>query len=147
MFGSFGASVTDVALDDIDAVEETETDGLITTRSRKFVKIPTVYVDFTLLARGLERAEASSPPSDLSKAAEAVQERAIRGDKLIFLGNKKLGYEDPLTMSGANRTKEKDRSASESTFKDIAAGIVYFTEKGIYGGYALMVSPRLFMQL
>ncbi|WP_169008455.1 family 1 encapsulin nanocompartment shell protein [Faecalispora jeddahensis] len=145
--GPLGAGVADVALDDIDAVEEAETDGLITTRGRKFVEIPMVYADFTLLAKDLERAEVSSLPLDLSRAAKAAEECAIKEDKLIFLGNEKLGYEGLLTVSGANRIKKKDWSAGENAFEDIAAGIAYFAEKGIYGDYALVVSPRLFMQL
>lgn len=147
IFGPLGIGVENIAVDDADAVQEVAKDGLITTNGRKFVEIPTIYDDFTLLARDLESAEKSGFPVDLAKAAKAAETCALKEDKLIFFGHSALGYDGLLTVPGAKKIAKKDWSAGEEAYTDIAAGIAYLTEQGIYGDYALAVSPDLYMQL
>lgn len=147
IFGPLGAGVEAIAVDDADAVQEVEKDSLITTSGRKFAELPTVFEDFTLLARDLESAEKSGFPVDLSKAARAAEACALKEDKLVFFGHKELGYDGLLTVPGAKKISKKDWSAGEAAFTDIAAGIAYLTEKGFYGAYALTVSPDLYMQM
>lgn len=147
VFGPLGAGAADIALDDADALKETETDGLLTTRGRKFVEIPTIYTDFTLLAKDLESAKKSGLPVDLSKAARAAEACAIKEEKLIFFGNAALGYEGLLTAAGTQKLKKTDWSTGENAFADVAAGVTALTENGFYGDYALVMSPDLYLQM
>lgn len=147
VFGPLGVGVESIAVDDADAVQEVEKDGLITTSGRTFAEIPAIFEDFTLLARDLASAEKSDLPADLSKAAKAAETCALKEDKLIFFGNKELGYDGLLTAPGAKKIAKKNWSAGEDAFADIAAGISYLTEKGFTGAYALAVSPDLYMQM
>lgn len=147
LFGPLGVGVQTIAVDDADTVQESEKDGLITTEGRKFVQIPTVYSDFTLLAKDLESAKKSGFPPDLSKAAKAGQEIAVKEDKLIFFGSSALGYDGLLTAQGIKKIARKDWSVGENAFSDVASGLTYLTENGIYGTYALAVSPDLYLQL
>lgn len=145
--GPLGIGVEAIAVDDADAVKEVEKDGLITTSGRKFAEIPTVFDDFTLLARDLESAEKSGLPVDLSPAVKAAEACALKEDKLVFFGSKELGYDGLLTVPGAKKLLKKDWSAGENAFADIAAGIAYLTEQGFYGEFALALSPDLYMQM
>ncbi len=147
VFGPLGAGVEDIAVDDADAVQEVERDGLITTSGRKFTEIPTVFEDFTLFARDLESAKKSGFPANLSKAAKAAGACAVKEDRLIFFGDQELGYDGLLTAPGAKKISKKDWSAGEDAFTDIASGIAYLTEQGFYGTYALAVSPDLYLQM
>lgn len=147
VFGPLGVGVEAVAVDDADAIEEVAKDGLITTKGRKFAELPIVFEDFTLLARDLESAGKAGLPVDLSKAAKAAEACALKEDKLIFFGNKELGYDGLLTVPGAKKIAKKDWSAGEDAFADIAAGIAYLTEKGFTGSYALSVSPDVYLQM
>ncbi|HML48506.1 MAG TPA: family 1 encapsulin nanocompartment shell protein [Clostridia bacterium] len=147
VFGPLGIGVGEIAIDDADAVEEVDQDGILTTAGRKYAEIPTLYADFTLLAKDLERAEKSGYPADLSKAMSAAEACALKEEKLIYFGNEKLGYEGLLTAKGVNTIAKKDWSVGENAFADISAAIALLAEKGLYGPYALVMSPDLFMQL
>lgn len=147
IFGPLGIGARTVAVDDADAVEETEKDGIIITEGRKFAEIPVIYEDFTLNARDMESAKASGHPADLSKAVRAAESCALKEDKLIFWGSKEAGYEGLLTASGTQKIAKKDWSAGENAFTDIAAGITALAQKGFYGTYSLTVSLDLYMQL
>lgn len=146
IFGPLGIGTQNIAIDDADAVKEVEKDGLITTQGRKFVEIPTVYDDFTLLAKDLESAKKAGFPADLSQAEKAAEACALKEDHLIFFGNAELGYDGLLTAPGTKKIAKKDWSADENAFTDIATGIAYLVENSIYGTYALAVSPDLYMQ-
>lgn len=147
VFGPLGVGVQSIAVDDANAVQEVEKEGLITTAGRKFAEIPMLFEDFTLLARDLESAGKSGFPVDLSKAAKAAEACALKEDKLIFFGQKERGYDGLLTASGAKRIPKKDWSAGEDAFADIVSGIAYLAENGFYGAYSLAVSPDLYMQM
>lgn len=147
IFGPSGIGTEYISIDDEDSIEEVENDGLVTTRGRRFVEIPLIYDDFTLLARDLESAKKSGLGVDLHNAARAAEECAIKEDRLIFFGNSKLGYDGLVTSQGTKKIAKGDWSAGENAFVDIASGIEHFTESGIYGTYALTVSPDLYMQL
>lgn len=147
VFGPLGIGVTSIALDDADTVGEVEEDGLITTKGRKYVEIPTLYHDFTLLSKDLESAAAAGFPVNLFKAADAAAQCALKEDRLIYFGNAKLGFPGLVNAPGANKIKKKDWSAGENAYADIAAAVELLTEKNIYGTYALAVSPNLYMQL
>lgn len=147
VFGPLGIGADHIAVDDADALAETAKDGLITTTGRKYVEIPTVYNDFTLLAKDLASAGASGFPVDLSKAMASAEACAFKEDKLIFFGNAALGYDGLLTAPGANKLARKDWSEGENAFTDLAAAVELLTEQGIYGTRALILSPDLSLQL
>lgn len=143
LYGPLGIGARSVALEDADTLEEAAEDGIITTRGRTFTELPVLYEDFTLSARDME----SSAGADLSRAAAAAASCALREDRLIFLGSPELGYDGLLTVPGANKLIKKDWAAGENAFTDVAAGVELLTELGLYGPYALVTSPDLYMQM
>jgi uncharacterized linocin/CFP29 family protein len=147
VFGPLGLGVGEIAIDDADGLEEVDQGGIITTAGRKYAEIPTIYDDFTLLAKDLERAEKAGYPADLSKAMASAEACALKEEKLIYFGNAALGYEGLLTAPGVNKVEKKDWSTGENAFADISAAIALLAEKGLYGPYALVMSPDLYMQL
>ena len=77
VFGPLGVGTGYVPVDDAQELSEVDAGGIITTTGRKYVEIPTLYEDFTLLAKDLEGAAKAGYPADLSKAVEAHNE-AVR---------------------------------------------------------------------
>jgi Uncharacterized protein, linocin/CFP29 homolog len=147
VFGPLGIGVGNITIDDADAVEEIAKDGIITTAGRKYVEIPAIYDDFTLLAKDLEITKKTGFPVDLSKAMASAQACALKEEKLIYFGNAELGYDGLLTAPGISKMAKKDWSTGENAFTDIAAAIALLAGKSLYGPYALSVSPDLYMQL
>jgi uncharacterized linocin/CFP29 family protein len=147
IFGPLGIGAESISIDDSDTLDEISDNGLITTKGRKYVEIPTVYDDFTLLAKDLESSKKYGYPIDLSKAAYSAEACARKEDNLIFFGNATYGYEGLLTASGINKIKKSDWATGENAFADIVSALELFTVNGIYGTYALTVSPDLYMQL
>ena len=146
-FGPLGIGVDSIAVDAADDVMEEESGGLLVIKGRKYMQIPVLYNDFTLLARDLENAKQTGFPVDLSKVSASAATLALREDSLIYFGNTTLGYDGLLTVAGANVISRKDWSVGENAFADIAAGIEVLIEKHIYGAYALVVSPDVYMQM
>jgi len=147
IFGPLGIGAGSINIDDADEVDEVSKDGFISMKGRKYVEIPTIYNDFTLIAKDIENNEKAGYPADISKAADSAQAIALKEDKLIFFGNPDNGYEGLLTAGGTNKLKRKDWAEGENAFSDIAAAIELLTSKAIYGTYALAVSPDLYMQM
>lgn len=147
IFGPLGAGTESIQIDDSETLNELLEDGFITTKGRKYVEIPTLYEDFTLFAKDLENSRKLGYPLDLSKAAAAAEYCSKKEDRFIFFGNENYGYEGLLTASGINKLKRSDWSSDEHAFHDIVTGLQIFSEKNIYGTYALILSPDLYMQL
>lgn len=147
LFGPLGVGVDHIAIDEADQLEEVIEDSFIVTKGRKYAEIPTIYADFALLAKSLESAQKAGFPVDLSKARAAAECCALSEDRLIYFGNEKLGYEGLLTVKGANKMPKKDWSVGENAFMDVASALSLLLEKGLYGPYALVVSPDLYVQL
>ncbi len=147
IYGPLGIGTESINIDDSESLDEIFDEGFITTKGRKYVEIPTIYDDFTLLSRDLENSQKFGYPVDLSKAAYSAEACSGKEDRLIFFGNTAKGYEGLLTASGINKIKKSDWSLGENAFSDIASALELFTAKGIYGTYALAVSPDLYMQL
>jgi len=147
MTGPLGIGTGSVPVDDQDQKAETASDGFIVTRGRRMVELPTLYEDFTLYAKDLAQSEKAGYPADLSAVMAAAQAMALKEDRLIFLGNAKLGYDGLLSVPNANRLAKGDWAEGENAFTDVAAGIETLVSKGVYGAYTLVVSPTLYMQM
>ena len=147
LFGPLGAGVGSIHIDDAGEKGELVEEGFITTQGRKLKEIPTLYEDFAIFAKDMAASERAGYPLDLSKAMAAAQACALKEDRLIFLGNQKLGYEGLLTVPDTGKLKKKDWSAGENAFSDVASAIEMLVSKGVYGSYALVVSPNLYMQM
>ncbi len=147
LFGPLGIETQSIQIDKVGAVEEQASYGTILTKGRRYVQIPTLYQDFTLLAKDLETSEKRGFAPDLSAAVVAAQYAAFAEDKLIFLGDKAAGYEGLITAMGANKIKKGDWATGENAFSDIAAGLETLVQKGVYGSYALTLSPDLYTAL
>lgn len=147
IYGPLGIGTQSINIDKSDQLEEIEQDGFITIKGRQFAQIPSIYEDFTLLAKDLETSSAQGLPVDLHKAEIAAQACAFREDKLIFWGNPNLGYEGLITVPENNKISKGDWTAGENAFSDIAAAKELLISNGIYGTYALALSTDLYMQL
>lgn len=147
IFGPLGIGVNYIAIDDVDEVNEVSEDGIITTKGRKFAEIPTIYDDFTLLAKDLESSDKMGFPVDLSKAMASAEACSLKEDRLIFFGDSELGYEGLLTAQGTNKIAKKDWSEGENAFSDVVSAIELLTENSVYGPHALVLSLDLYMQL
>lgn len=146
IFGPLGIGAQSINVDEGTA-EETEQNGVITTKGRRFEEIPVIHDDFTLLARDIESSEKTGYPLDLSGAAAAAEACAMKEDTLIYFGDGKLGYKGLLTAAGAGKIERKDWGEGENAFSDVAAAIGLLASKGIYGKLALSVSPDLYMKM
>lgn len=147
IFGPVGIGTESINVDDVSELDEVIKGGLITTKGRKYIEIPTIYDDFTLLAKDIEASKKSGYPLDLSKAIASAEACALSEDRLIYFGDTDSGYDGLITANGINKIKRKDWTVGENAFTDIASAIEVVAAKGIYGPYALSVSPDLYMQM
>jgi len=146
IYGPLGAGVQSINVDNLSELDESE--GTISIiKGRTYQHIPLIHQDFSLLWRDLEFSEQMGWPVDLSSASLAASQCAIKEDELIFLGNDELGYKGLLTEDGIVKLPVSDWSEGENPFKDLSAGLAKFIENGIVGRKALVVSPKLFVQL
>ncbi|QAT50276.1 bacteriocin [Caproiciproducens sp. NJN-50] len=147
IFGPLGIGVESISVDRTGEVEEVESEGFLSTNGRKYVEIPSVYNDFTLLARDLENSARLGFPTDLTEAVRAASICARLEDTFLYFGNPGLGYEGLMTAPGIQKIKRSDWKSGENAFADIAAGLEHFASSGIFGTYALSLSPDLYLDL
>ncbi len=147
IYGPLGAASGSVAIDDADALTEVVADGFVTTAGRRYAEIPLLYEDFSLLSRDLMAAEQTGRAPDLTAAAAAAQQCALREDKLIFYGNHTLGIEGLFTAPGVGKRKRGNWAEGETAFADVAGAIAQLAEQAIYGSYTLVLSPDMHLQL
>lgn len=119
----------------------------IWTGIRKHVPIPTLYKDFVISWRDLEYWRQFNLPIDTTNACAAAYSLAVAEDTLILFGSKELGIEGLMTAEGINTAKLSDWSEVGSAFNDVVAGISKLVEKGFYGNYYLLVSPKRYFLL
>jgi uncharacterized linocin/CFP29 family protein len=146
IYGPLGAEIQSINVDNISELEETEGD-ICAIKGRYYQQIPLINHDFSLLWRDLEFNEKMDMPVDLSSASAAAAQCALREDKLIFLGNDELGYKGLLTEDGTIKLPLSKWNEGENPFKDISEGLGKFVENGILGRMALVLSPKLFVEL
>lgn len=147
VFGPLGIGVESIAVDRAGGVEEVESEGFLSTRGRKYVEIPAVFQDFTLTARDLENSARLGFPVDVSEASRSALACARAEDSFIYFGNPGLGYDGLLTMPEIRKIQRSDWKTGENAFADIAAGVEQLVSNGIYGTYALSLSPDLYLDL
>ena len=146
LYGPLGVGVQSINIDQYGNVSETEGSPSITT-GRQYVELPVLYNDFTLLWRDIEVSERLDLPVDLSAAVNAAITLARKEDELIFLGNKSLGYEGLLTAKGVTRIQKGDWREGETPVTDVCQGLTSFSEYGLIGKQALVLSQDLYLQL
>lgn len=146
IYGPLGSGAYSIQVDEVITDEEAN-EGFVKTNGRRFVELPQIYEDFTLLWRDIEYSETTGYPLDLSKAMIAAQAMAMKEDKLIFFGNEFLGTDGLLSAAGIHKVTKGDWNTDENAFSDIAAGLAHFRSKGLIGRYTLIVSPDIFASL
>ncbi len=147
LYGPLGIETQSINIDEAGAVAEEDTGGLLVTSGRRFVPLPMLYRDFTLFAKDVAASERQGRAPELAAAQAAAQALAFAEDQLVFLGDEKAGYEGILTAKGVHRLKGKDWKTGENAFADVAAAIELLVENGVYGSYALALSPDLYSAL
>ncbi|WP_196602409.1 family 1 encapsulin nanocompartment shell protein [Pectinatus frisingensis] len=147
VFGPLGIGVTDIAVDDADKLEEVAKNGVMMTSGRKLVELPTLYEDFTLLAKDMQSSLHAGYPIDLSRVISAAEGCALKEDRLVFFGNSDFAIDGLFSVAGANTIKKSDWKTGENAFSDISGAINILVGKGIYGAYCLALSPDLYLQL
>ena len=145
--GPLGVGVNSIQIDDAETREEALDDGFIVNKGRRIVEIPTLFEDFSLLARDLALSDTTGQPVDLTAVLTAAQAIALKEDRLVFLGNAKLGVDGLLSAPGANKLAKSDWSVGENAFGDVASAIDTLVSKGVFGAYTLVLSPSLHTQL
>lgn len=145
--GPYGAGLASINIDDGKTLAEQSADGILTTAGRAYVELPTLFADFTLLARDLEAAARQGIAPDLSAAAEAAATLARTEDRFVFFGSETHGYKGIFTAPGTGLLERGDWKTGEAAFADVAAALTQLVQKGIYGPYALVLSPDLALAL
>lgn len=145
-YGPLGGGIQSINVDSISELEESEGD-ISVIKGRTYRHIPLINQDFSLLWRDLEFSDQMGLPVDLSAAIQAASQCALKEDELIFLGNEELGYKGLINEDGVIKLQLSDWSEGENPFKDISVGIAKFIENGIVGRKALVVSPKLYVEL
>lgn len=146
IYGPLGAGIQSINVDNISELDESEGD-ISVIKGRTYRHIPMINQDFSLLWRDLEYSEQMGLPVDLSSVIQAANQCALKEDELIFRGNDELGCKGLLNEDGVVKLPISDWNEGENPFEDISTGIARFTEKGIVGRKALVVSPNLFVHL
>ncbi|NLJ58392.1 MAG: bacteriocin family protein, partial [Tissierellia bacterium] len=146
LYGPLGAGVQSINIDDLSQLEERE-GSIATIKGRKFLQLPLLNQDFSLLWRDLEHSKKTGMPVDLSSALQASAAIARKEDDLIFNGNKELGYEGLLTAEGTTKLPLSNWEEGENPVKDITSGISKLLEKQLVGKYALVISTDLLVKL
>ncbi|MGI6162228.1 MAG: family 1 encapsulin nanocompartment shell protein [Christensenellales bacterium] len=146
IFGPLGGGIQSINIDSASKAEE-DGGGIIKTTGRKYVEIPQLYEDFTLLWRDIAFSEKSGQSLDLSSATLAAQAMAQREDRLVFFGNQEYGYDGLMTAAGINTIKKGDWNVGETPFSDIAEGVALLAGKGHINRYSLTLSLDLYAQL
>lgn len=146
IYGPLGAGVQSINVDNISELYETEGDISI-IKGRTYRHIPLINEDFSLLWRDIEYSEQMGLPVDMSSVIQAATKCALKEDEFIFFGNEKLGYKGLVTEDGITKLPLSDWIQGENPFKDISTGLAKFTEDGIIGRLALVVSTNLYVKL
>ncbi len=154
LFGPLGAGVQSINLDTVNYSGSGEMDLFgdseaceIVAHSRRYAAIPMIYKDLIISWRDVETSRQLGLPLDLSPVAAAAAACAKKEDYLIFNGSEEFSYPGLLTVEGREVIKKQDWSQGENPFNDVAKGIEALIAKGVYGPYALVASPKLYVQL
>ena len=87
---ALGIGTESINIDDASLLEEHFDNGFITTKGRKFVEIPTIYEDFTILARDLENSEKLGYPVDDCLRLPKLLKHALRKKTILYSSVTKL---------------------------------------------------------
>jgi len=154
LYGPLGAGVQSIPHDEytgvtpgaVDIVGEQQT-ATVFTDARKFKTIPIIYKDFLLHWRDIEAARSHNMPLDVSAAAGAAALCAQQEDELIFYGEPKLGHEGLMNATGRLSVALGDWKEPGAGYASIVAATRELNERGHYGPYAVVLSPRLYSML
>jgi uncharacterized linocin/CFP29 family protein len=125
---------------------EEESDPVRSVRRESGI-IPIIYKDFILHWRDIETSRQNGSPLDVAVAAGAAAFCADTEDNLIFNGNAEMGYEGLMVVEGRQVLKRRNWADSGNSFQDAVDATQTLVEKGFYGPYAMVVSPRLYTQM
>jgi uncharacterized linocin/CFP29 family protein len=125
---------------------EEESDPVRSIRRESGI-IPLIYKDFILHWRDIETARQSGTPLDTSAAAGAAAFCADAEDDLIFNGSAEMGYEGLMVVEGRQILNRRDWAVAGNAFRDIVDATQVLVERGFYGPYAMVVSPKLYTQM
>ncbi|MBX5490672.1 MAG: bacteriocin family protein [Chloroflexi bacterium] len=118
--------------------------GVVRTTERRYLPLPLLYKDFRLHWRDLEAARSTNIPLDTGPAVAAAQVVARTEDDLIFQGNAEFGYPGLLNVPGRGVLTMSNWDEMGRAFQDVVTATQYLTERGFYGPYAVVASPRLY---
>ncbi|HJQ24096.1 MAG TPA: family 1 encapsulin nanocompartment shell protein [Blastocatellia bacterium] len=125
---------------------EEESDPVRSVRRESGI-IPIIYKDFILHWRDIETARQTGAPLDVAAAAAAAAFCADTEDNLIFNGNPEMGYEGMMVVEGRQVITRRDWTEAGNPFQDVVDATQTLVERGFYGPYAMVVSPRLYTQM
>ena len=132
LVGPLGAGAAAIPITRLAAGQE------IRVGERDLLPFKTLYQDFILSWEELAAAQQSALPIDLSPVAEATARLARQEDELILDG-----------LRGARKVQTSplgEWEKSGGAFAAVAAGLEKLISAGVYGPYALVLSPSLYSQ-
>ncbi|HIU64341.1 MAG TPA: bacteriocin family protein [Candidatus Avacidaminococcus intestinavium] len=121
--------------------------NIIEAASRKLASLPLIYADFKLSWRDIETDRKSGLALDVSASAIAAGAVAAQEDDLIFNGNKALGLEGLMNVSGRNTIKLTKWEDVGAGLADVVRAVNTLATAAHFGPYALVTSPSLYGKL
>ena len=151
LLGPFGPGVQALPDDEVDGagmgvVDRTGDLSVEAVRMvrRNYLPLPITFKDFRIHWRDIETSRQQGVPLDFAAAAIAAGACARAEDDMIFNGCPDMGYHGLLTDPARNRLPMRDWRESGHAFGDVVAATQTLVERGFFGPYALIVSPRLY---
>lgn len=150
MSGPLGAQAQNVPLDTVSEVKAASVDfwgnqdsDPVKVSSRRFLELATVYSDFVISWRDIEREDGAG----IQAAADAAMVTASKEDDLIFYGDKSLNIQGIFTAPGINKVPLSDWSKGENPISDLSKALEVLFSKNCSGERALIMSNDLWGKL
>lgn len=140
--GPYGFGLKQIPLED-----RVLTEGAVTISASKSISVPLFDTGFTLSARDIAAYLESGFKMDMSAVVGAAQAMAAIEDTIIFEGNKALGIDGLLTVSGTQTQKLSNWENVGTAASDIITAVTKLDEKGFHGPYTLALAPALYNAL
>ncbi len=122
-------------------------DDLVVQADRRItVNMPIIFKDFKIFWRDVEADRHLGIPLDVSTAAVAAADVAVKEDELVFNGHGDLGQKGLLTVEGRLTVGIGDWQEGGGPLADAVKAVNALTTAGHYGPYAMAVSPFLYGQ-
>lgn len=106
--------------------------------------VPIIFKDFVIHWRDLEASRLTSQVFPSAKAAAAAASCARAEDRLVFFGDREMGYRGLMTAEGRETLVGLDWESAGSAFNNFSQITRRLIEKGFNGPFAAVVHTGIF---